>query len=185
MTKDDYYQQIDSAVLGANPHWEYRRDHYSTIGGKVAEYFYYQTGGTVMIVPMLRDGRLVLIKQYRYLGGKLSVEFPAGGIDQGEVPGEAAKRELQEEVGVTTDDLMKISEFEPDAGMGKNRLHVFLAMDLDEVGKPKTDEFETVEIILRRPDEFEEMIKRGEIWNGPTLAVWTLARSFVMQRFDA
>ena len=185
MGKDDYYTKIDSEALETNPYWEYKRDHYSKKDGAVAEYYYYnKTSGSVMVVPILRDGRLVLINQYRYLGGKLSLEFPAGGVGKDEVPGEAAKRELEEETGIAADDLMKVSEFEPDAGVGKNRIHVFLATDLEEGGTPKTEEFENIEIILRRPDEFEEMIRRGEIWDGPTLSAWALVRGFVMQRFS-
>jgi ADP-ribose pyrophosphatase len=174
-------KKISSEIIHKNPWWEYKCDKIVRPNGSSGEYCYIETPGNCVIIPILDDGRLVLVRQYRYLNDKYSVEFPGGGIRTDEAAADGAKRELLEESGYNTDNVIKISSFEPCVGVIKDACHVFIANELTRIAEPVVDEFEHTEIILRRVDEFEEMIKRGEIWAGQTLAAWTMARNLILK----
>lgn len=171
-------EKISSEAVHKNPWWEYRCDNFKQ-DGKLGEYYYVQTRGSSMVVPVLDDGRLLLVRQYRYLEGKFSIEFPCGGIAENEAPFDAASREMLEETGFASTGLIKIGAFTPCNGLIKEMTHVFLANELTEMTKPQSDELEVTEVLFRRADEFENMIKQGEIWDGQTLAAWALAKGLL------
>lgn len=173
-------KQISTEIIHANPWWKYCHDKYSLIDKQECDYFYCTTKGAVMIVPILENGKLILTRQYRYLHEKNSIEFPCGAfLDENESALEAAKRELLEETGYLTDDLVKMGEFEPDNGFCKDNTRVFITSDLKQVGQPQNMPNEIIEVMYRRVDEFDAMIKRGEVWDGITLAAWMLCRDYV------
>ncbi len=173
-------KKISSKVVSKNPWWEYKHDTFEQ-DGKIREYHYIESHGSAMVVPVLDDGRLVLVRVYRYLEDKFSIEFPCGGIVENETSFDAASRELTEETGFQSTDLVKIGAFAPCNGLVKEMSNIFLANELTEVGKPQSDEFEKTEVLLRRVDEFENMIKQGEIWDGQVLAAWALARGLLFK----
>lgn len=168
-------------VLGKNPWWEYKRGRFILPNGENIDYYFGETNGNVIVVPVLDDGRLVLVRQYRYVGEKNSVEFPGGGIKPGESPSQAAVREFLEETGYKTENMIKIGAFEPCVGLLKDLSHIFIANELVKTQPPKFEATENTEVLYRRVDEFEDMIKRGEIWDGQMLAVWALARELVLK----
>ena len=175
-------KKLSSESIHKNPHWEYRLDKFSLPNGKIIDYFFAETPGNVLIVPVLDDGRLVLVRQYRYLEEKTGIEFPGGGMGKDESPAGAAARELLEETGYTTENLIKVGAFEPCVGLVKDLSHVFIANELTEAQKPEShNAVEKTEVLARRVDEFESMIKQGEIWNGQTLAVWALVRDLLLK----
>jgi len=172
-------KKVSSEILGANPWWKYVHDKYSLPSGKEGDYYYGETAGLgcSMVIPILDDGRLLLTVQFRYLRDKRSVEFPCGGLSgPEETPSAAAVRELLEETGYKSSDIIKIGEFDGLNGLFKDTTHVFIARELERVGEQNLDESEDIELIYRRPDEFEDIIKRGEIWDGQTLAAWAIVR---------
>lgn len=172
-------KKLSSEIVHKNPFWEYVRDQFSLPDGKKDNYYYARTNGNVILIPVLDDGRLVLVRQYRYLEEKYSVEFPGGGIHKDESVMEAANREFLEEAGYKTDNLIKLGTFEPCVGLVKDISHIFIANELTEIQQPKSEGIEYTEVILRRVDEFENMIKQGEIWSGQALAAWALARDLL------
>lgn len=173
-------QKLSTEIVHKNQYWEYARDQFLLPNGKKGDYYYAQTNGNVIVIPVLDDGRLVLVRQYRYLNGKYGVEFPGGGINKDESVLDAANREFLEEAGYKTDNLIKIGTFEPCVGLVKDTSHIFIANELTVVQEPKSAGMEHTEVILRRVDEFENMIKQGEIWNGQVLAAWALVRDLLL-----
>ncbi len=165
------------------PWWQYKCDVIGGLNGEPGKYCYIETRGVAMVVPVLDDGRLILVRQYRYLADKFSIEFPGGGLQENETPMEAGKRELLEESGYSAENLIKIGSFEPSNGVIKDMSHIFIAHELEKTEDIKAEEFEQTEVMIRRIDEFEEMIKRGEIWDGQTLAAWALAKDFILHNF--
>jgi len=170
---------ISSSVVHENPWWSYKHDIYSLNEGEEREYHYCQTNGAVIIIPVLEGGRLVLIRQFRYLQDKHSIEFACGGINLHEAPFEAAKRELLEETGMQAGEMMKIAEFEPANGYCKDKTCLYIASDIQQIGDPETEDTEVLEVVYRRIDEFNQMIRSGEICDGQTLASWAIARDFI------
>ncbi|MDO8509749.1 MAG: NUDIX hydrolase [bacterium] len=183
MTK--HFKKMSEEIIHQNPWWEYKHDVFEYPDGEQSDYYYGQNHGSVMVIPMLDDGRLVLVSQYRYLRGKINIEFPRGGIGEGEPPQTGAERELIEETGYKSSNYIKVGSFDSLPGIFKDTTHVFFADELNQTSVPTPDKSEALsgmQILYRRPDEFEDMIRRGEIWDGQTLAAWAMARDRVMQK---
>lgn len=172
------FQKLSEEVVAVNPWWTYKHDKYKC-DEKEYDYFYGELTGNAIVVPVLDDGRIALIRQYRYLQDRSGIEFPMGGIMAGETPLQAAMRELREETGLESTNFSKVAEFEPTLGILKDRSSVFIANEISSQIENSLDAVEDIELVLRRPDEINEMIKRGEIWSGQTLATWTLVRDIL------
>ncbi|OGH64947.1 MAG: hypothetical protein A2821_00525 [Candidatus Magasanikbacteria bacterium RIFCSPHIGHO2_01_FULL_41_23] len=168
-------KKISEETIHKNPWCEYKHDEFKFSNGKAGDYYYLESRGGVMIVPVLPDGRIVLVRQYRYLTDRHSIEFPGGGIKNGMTLTQAANLELKEETGYDAEELILVGEFEPSKGLIKDRMHIFMAQ-VGEAGVSKPDETESMEIIARYPDEVEAMIRRNDIWDGETMAAWSLVR---------
>lgn len=165
--------------MAENPWWKYKHDVFEMPDGTKGNYYYGEKTGGVLIIPITAEGKLILVRQHRYLQNKFSIEFPIGGVEEGESFNDAAHREFKEEVGQDAGDLSNIGSFEPSNGLFKDSFQIFVARDLFLSTKSTPGVTEDIEILERRPDEFDDMIKRGEIWDGETLAAWTLARPLI------
>ncbi len=130
--------------------------------------------GSAVVVPVFDDGTVGLVRQYRHAAGKHLLEMVAGGIEPGEDPQAAAVRELEEELGVAAERFQKISEFYVSPGFLTEKMHVFMATGLTEVGqKLEADEILTIErhtfaVLL-------EMISLGQIEDAKTIIGISLA----------
>jgi len=156
-----------------NPWWTYRNEEFELRPGKRGEYHYVHTNGSSLTVPVLDDGKIVLVKQYRYLCDKESLEFPCGSVKDGSSYLKTARQELAEEAGFETSELIPVGEFNPYNGVTDEVCKVYLAKQLKEVhGTP--DETEQFERWLLTPQQIDEKVRANEIWDGMTLAAWVL-----------
>jgi ADP-ribose pyrophosphatase len=124
--------------------------------------------GSVAVLPVHDDGRLVLVRQYRYPVDALVWELPAGRRDAGESVEEAARRELEEEVGLRPRRLVPLTIFYTTPGFCDETMHLFRATGLQAVtARPEADErIETGTFTL---SQARAMVRRGEIREGKTL----------------
>jgi 8-oxo-dGTP pyrophosphatase MutT (NUDIX family) len=116
----------------------------------------------VTVLPVDADGRVHLVRQFRYALGAESLEAPAGGVDEGEDPLDAARRELKEEMGIEADAWEPLGTVHIDTSIVHCPDHLFVARGLT-VGKPDregTEEMKTVRVPLA---EAVEKVVRGEI----------------------
>jgi len=124
--------------------------------------------GSVVVIPRLPDGRLILVRQYRHPVQETLWELVAGGIEPGESPSQAAKRELLEEAGYEAKTLKPLLEFYPSPGILSEKMHIVEALDLTpSQGQP--DEDERIEVGVFSVDQVLRMISSGEIRDGKTL----------------
>jgi ADP-ribose pyrophosphatase len=169
------YSQISSKTLYKNPYWDYKFDEYILPNGNTGNYHYIETPGAVMIIPCTIDKKLILVKQFRYLNQKESIEFPGGGIKQGFSVYENAGKELHEEAGIIAENIINIGEFNPYNGVTNEICSVMLASGLDfTIAEP--EECEEFEIISLTNSEIMRLIQNGGIWDGMTLAAWSIYR---------
>ncbi len=166
-------RQIGTELLSRNPWWEYRKDRYEHPGGTDGEYYYVHTPGAVMIIPITDDGKLILVRQFRYLNRLQSLEFIGGGIKPGKSAEESACDELFEEAGIVAEKLIPIGGFNPMNGVTDEICNIFVALSLKKgTAKPEaTEEFEVQELEYAK---FCEMIRAGSIWDGMTLAAFAI-----------
>ena len=130
--------------------------------------------GAVGIVPILPDGRVLLIKQYRIALEKEIFEIPAGTREPGELPLTTAKRELIEETGYRSDAFTQLSTIYTSPGILQEELTLYLATDL-EPGESAPEDGERIALTPLEWSEIDDMIRVGEISDGKTLAGLFLA----------
>lgn len=168
-------EHLSTKIIHDNSWWHYKCDEFRTSDGAVHEYYYAETNGAVFIIPVLPDGRVVMVQQYRYLERRNSLEFPGGGIKSGQTPEAAAAAELVEESGAELLSLEKIGEFEPSNGFVRDRSHIFVAR-ISGLGAARPDATEVIQTIKSyTPAEVTAFIANGTCWDGQTIAAWGLA----------
>lgn len=123
--------------------------------------------GAVAIIPVTKEGKIVLIRQFRKPLERAIVEIPAGKLEKGEKPEVCAVRELEEETGYKTNQLEKIISFYTSPGFADELVHIFYTDQL-ESGVENTDEDEFVEKIEVTLQEAEKMIETNEIFDAKT-----------------
>ena len=131
--------------------------------------------GAVAIVPLLPDGRVVMIRQYRHPAGKVLYELPAGTLHPDESPEACACRELAEEIGYRAGRLTHLLSMYLSPGYCTERIHIFLATGLTPAGEgsspsPRLDAYERVEPLVLTLAEAVAMIARGEVENAAAIA---------------
>jgi ADP-ribose pyrophosphatase len=144
-------------------------------GGRVVEYQTVRHPGAVVLLPQLKDGRLVLIKQLRPAIRKYIIEFPAGTLGVGEDPTLCAARELKEETGFTAEKIIPLGVQYPAPGFCSEAQHLFFATDLT-AGEAAPEEDELLEPLFLTPAEFEQHIAAGEITDAKSIAIYAIAQ---------
>lgn len=167
------WSRLSKETLQSCPYYDFCHDEYRLPDGTVGNYYYIEIAGSTMVVPVRPDGRLVLVRQHRYLHGRASLELPAGGIKRGRTPEETARDELREEAGLAADELMPLGAFAPCNGLSNELCHVFIARGLRPVpaAPEPTEELERVVLPI---DELDRQIGSGELWDGMTIVALKL-----------
>ena len=124
--------------------------------------------GSVAALPVMPDGSLILVRQYRYPVDETVWELPAGRLDPGESPEAGIQRELREEIGHRAERLEKIAFFYTTPGFCDESMHVFRATGLVP-DKASADDDERIETATVTLDRAREMVAAGEIREGKTL----------------
>ena len=124
--------------------------------------------GAVGVLPILDDGRVVLLRQYRIAVDAFLIELPAGTLEPGEEPIASAQRELIEETGYTAGKIEPLITFYSSPGILREQLHLFVATELTP-GNTALEDGEDIEPLLATWDEIRTMIARGEITDAKTL----------------
>ena len=129
------------------------------------------------IVPIGIDGKVLLIDHYRYQTDTRGWEIPAGKIDEGESPEQAAARELLEETGHRAASFDYLGEYFPSQGSANLKFHAFVARGVAPVGAIQ-DTNEVIGLKWFTPAEIRAMIAQNELRNGLTLTAlcWAIAR---------
>ena len=124
--------------------------------------------GAVVIVPLLDDGRVVMIRQYRHATGKVLWELPAGLLEKGEEPACAARRELVEEVGYEVGELALLFSTYLSPGFSSELAYVFVARGLRKV-EARTQPDESIRVAEMPLGEAVAMVRRGEVQNAAAI----------------
>lgn len=176
------WKRLSSRVVFETPWFIVKDDlvELPTKDRKVIPYTFVARKPSVLIVPLLYDDeQTVLVSQYRYPIRRVALEFPAGAIEEHETPGEAAKRELVEEIGLLPGHLSGLGTFYTSNSMTDEMIIVFLARELQQVGNNRevTEIMEQTFIPFR---EVEKLILDGHIVDGPTIIGYYLASKAII-----
>jgi ADP-ribose pyrophosphatase len=134
--------------------------------------------GSVVVIPVFADETIALVRQYRHAAGKYLLEICAGTLNAGEYPEIGARRELEEEIGVTAAKIEKLAEFYVSPGFLTEKMHLYLATELTVTSQNlEADEILTVE--RHSMTDLFAMIKNGEIEDAKTIIGVTMAATKV------
>lgn len=124
----------------------------------------------VGIIPVLPDGKIVMIEQYRYANNIVSLEIPAGKVHKNENLKQAALRELEEETGfkTTSKNLKYLYTYTPAISYSTEKLTVFVAKNLTK-SRQTPDEDEVIKIKILSLDEILNLIKNNKILDSKTV----------------
>ena len=124
--------------------------------------------GAIAVVPILPDGKIVLVRQFRKPVEETLFEIPAGKLEKGESAETCAMRELEEETGFRAGKLEKLLKFFPSPGISNEGVHLFKATELQE-GNKNTDHDELIELSFLSVSEILKMIEDGKIKDAKTI----------------
>ncbi len=137
--------------------------------------------GGALAVPVTPEGKLVLVRQYRFAVQGRILEFPAGTLERNEDPLETVQREIQEETGYSAQKWHKLGEFFLAPGYSDEIIYAFLAQDLEKLETPPAqDGDEDIETVFLTPEELEKAILQGEPVDAKSISSFFLARPFLV-----
>jgi ADP-ribose pyrophosphatase len=142
-----------------------RQDRIEIDGGGVIEYAYRESKGAVVVVPVTRDGQMVLIKQYRWTVDDICLEVPAGGMHdrEGVDHDKVAREELNEEAGASCQDLILISEVYSNNATTNEIMCVYLATGVQLTDQPSHEITERIEVVVVPAREGIRLARSGEM----------------------
>jgi ADP-ribose pyrophosphatase len=161
-------KKISTEIIYQGRLLDVRKDKVLLPNGKSSIREWINHPGAVCLIPILPDGRIALVKQYRYPVLDHMIELPAGKIDKKETPLECAKRELEEEIGYQAKKITFISNIHPAVGFANEKMWIYLAEDLEKTTS-KLDEDEFLEFFPVQPEEAISMIWEGKITDVKTM----------------
>ncbi len=139
--------------------------------------------GGALAVPITPEGKLVLVRQYRFTVQGRLLEFPAGTVEENEAPSETIKREIEEETGYRANKWQTLGKFALAPGYSDEYIYAFLAEDLEKLEQPpEQDEDEDIEVVLMTFAEFEQAIAADEPIDAKSITSFFLARLALSNR---
>jgi len=137
--------------------------------GKVVERDFFRYPGAAVILPVLDDGSIVLIRNYRFAVDEHLYELPAGMLEPGEDPHVCAGRELIEETGYTAAKIEKITEFYTGPGTTDEMMYCYLATELT-AGQQDLEIYERISVETHSDEAVRRMVADGTIHDAKTIA---------------
>jgi len=158
-----------------------RRDEVMTDSGRKTIREVAEHADAIAVIAVDRDGNIILERQYRQAAGKELLEIPAGGIEPGEDPAEAVKREMQEETGLLPRRVQRIGGYYSAPGWATEYLYLFLATDLvpSQLTAEDTDE---IKLETVPPGKIAELIMNGAIEDSKSVAGLLMYLKMIEQR---
>ncbi|MCB6413925.1 NUDIX hydrolase [Faecalimonas umbilicata] len=146
------------------------KDYMEFANGNTAEWDYIHHDGAAAVVPVMKDGRILMVRQYRNALERYTIELPAGKLDDPDEQGiVCASRELEEETGYRSEKLEWLITLRTTVAFCNEKIEIFVARDLIP-SKQHLDEDEYIDVAAYTMEELKEMIFSGEIEDSKTVS---------------
>jgi len=134
----------------------------------------------VIVLTLTQDDKFICFRQTKYAIDDITLAPVGGMLEPGEVPLEAAKRELREETGYEASDWISLGSYRTDPNRGISTIHLFLAREAHFVTQPNSDDLEDQELLFLERSELEAALFRGEF----KALMWTTVVALALQYMD-
>jgi len=180
-TKSTRAKILRSEIIYKGPVFGVRRDEVLEPGGIRTTREVVTHPGSVVVLPLLPDGRILLVRQYRHATRQFLWELVAGRIERGENPRQAAARELLEETGYRAKRYRVFLDIFPTPGFLEERMYILLAQGLTS-GDARPEEDEKISSRVFNRSQLRQMIRRGKLRDAKTIAGLLYYFSFLAPR---
>jgi ADP-ribose pyrophosphatase YjhB (NUDIX family) len=161
------WKVLDSTYLFKREYLTVRKDHLVTQSGvDLSDYFVLEYPNWINVIAITDEGLFVIERQYRHGLDIIEFEICAGAIDEGELPVQAAKRELLEETGYGGGNWELFNISSPNPSSMNNVNYTFLAKGVKKIAERSLDSTETIEVCLMSSEEVISLLLKGEISEG-------------------
>ena len=171
--EDNEFERLERKLVYKGKIIDFYEDTVKIPNGNIAKWDFIGHKGAAAGLPVLKDGRILMVKQYRNALDRYTLEIPAGGRDSlDEDYAVCAARELKEETGFKCDvnDLTFLIRIRTTVAFCNERIDVFIARNLDHAGSQHLDEDEFINVIPCTREELTEKIYSGQIEDGKTIS---------------
>lgn len=176
MAEGEAWKRLRSERLLETPYFALRSDRLRLPGGAVKDpYYVVERPDAAIIFPLTGEGEVVLVRQYRPPLERMELGLPAGLVEDGEKPEDAARRELLEETGYSGDQWEPLGSLASSPSLKDNWAYLFLARGVEESASPDPDEHELVEVVRVPVGDLTGLIRSGEIVSSSGVAAIMLA----------
>lgn len=168
-------------LLHAPPYVTVTRERVRTeSGAEISDFYRVDLAPFVVCVPQTTNGRIITLWQYKHGPRRYGLTFPAGYVDAGEDPEEACARELMEETGYHASDWRSLGRYVDHGNQRGSIGSYYFASGCEIAGHPDSGDLEEMELRLMTVDEVDAAFDAGEISIIHHVAVWCLARRFLI-----
>lgn len=162
-----------------HPYPKFRMDTCELPSGRIFKPFVFEFGAWANVLAITKNNEAVLVKQYRHGVREVLLELPGGVVDDGENPLEGAKRELMEETGYSSGNIIEVGRIYPNPAIQHNTLYCYLALDAELTGGQHLDDTEEIEVHLVPLEELIEIAKSGKFMHALNVAVLFQALAYL------
>jgi ADP-ribose pyrophosphatase len=173
--EDSSWRTLGRDYLYRNPWCAFRVDDVELPGGARIEYGVLEGGGFAAVVPVTGAGDVVLVRQWRQPLGTFTLELPSGGVDAGEEPERAARRELFEETGHRAKKLEHLASVHTSTGRSTEVCHLFRCVAVWDALGPRPEPTEFIRVVELPYGEALRMAYEGKITDAATVLGLLLA----------
>ena len=169
------WRTLGREYLYRSPWCAFRLDNVELPDGERIEYGVLESGGFAAVVPVTRGGDVVLVRQWRQPLDAFTLELPSGGVDAGEEPGLAARRELFEETGFRANDLDHLASVHTSTGRSTEVCHLFRCEAVPDERGPQPEPTEFIRVVELPFRKALDMVFEGKISDAATVLGLLLA----------
>ena len=166
----EHYKRIGRKLVAHGHIMDYYEDTIAVPNGNIAYWDYIKHKGAAAVVPVLPDGRILMVRQYRNALDRETIEIPAGGLNENEDPYDCAMRELEEETGYSVDTMEFLIAVNTTVAFCDEKIPVYVAFVKGEQGEQHLDEDEMVKTEPYTTEELCKLIYDGTLNDSKTVA---------------